>query len=65
MTAYDFGPSHPMAPARLELTARLASALGLFDLEHVSVQAPEVASDVELRAVHSAEYIAAASSGLR
>ncbi|MHA7197830.1 acetoin utilization protein AcuC [Arthrobacter alkaliphilus] len=59
MTAYDFGPSHPMAPARLELTARLASSLGLFDLEHVSVQAPEVASDVELRAVHSAEYIAA------
>ncbi len=59
MTAYNFGPSHPMAPARLELTARLAAALGLFDLEHVSVQAPGVASDVELLAVHSAEYVAA------
>ncbi|MBB6404838.1 acetoin utilization protein AcuC [Arthrobacter sp. AZCC_0090] len=59
MTAYNFGPSHPMAPERLELTARLAAALGLFDLEHVSVHAPEVASDVELLAVHSAEYVAA------
>lgn len=59
MTAYNFGPSHPMAPARLELTARLAAALGLFDLENVSVQEPGVASDVELLAVHSAEYVAA------
>ncbi|MEZ2388451.1 acetoin utilization protein AcuC [bacterium RCC_150] len=59
MTAYNFGPSHPMAPERLELTARLADALGLFDLEYVSVQAPEVATDVELAAVHTAAYIAA------
>lgn len=59
MTAYNFGPSHPMAPERMELTARLAASLGLFDLEHVSVAAPAVASDEELGAVHSPEFIAA------
>lgn len=59
MTAYDFGPSHPMAPGRLELTARLAESLGLFALPNVSVAASHVASDDELMAVHSADYIAA------
>jgi len=59
MTAYDFGPGHPMAPQRLELTARLADSLGLFELPHVLLRAPEVASDVELQRVHSADYVAA------
>ncbi|QDY90175.1 acetoin utilization protein AcuC [Arthrobacter sp. UKPF54-2] len=59
MTAYNFGHSHPMAPERMELTARLARSLGLLDLGHVSVAAPEVATDEELAAVHSADYIAA------
>mgnify|MGYP000849092432 CR=1 FL=1 len=27
-TAYNFGPTHPMAPLRLDLTARLALDLG-------------------------------------
>jgi acetoin utilization protein AcuC len=34
---YDFGPSHPMSPVRLDLTARLAESLGLFDAAGVSV----------------------------
>jgi len=59
MTAYNFGHSHPMAPERMELTARLARSLGLLDLGHVSVAAPLVATDEELGTVHSAEYIAA------
>jgi len=59
MTAYNFGHSHPMAPERMELTARLAGSLGLLDLDHVSVAAPSVATDEELGAVHSAEYVAA------
>ena len=59
MTAYNFGPGHPMAPARLDLTARLASSLGLLDFAHVSVEAPEVASDTELETVHSPEFVAA------
>ena len=28
-TRYDFGPTHPMAPIRLDLTARLCDALGV------------------------------------
>ncbi|MFJ4209729.1 acetoin utilization protein AcuC [Paenarthrobacter sp. NPDC089675] len=59
MTAYNFGPGHPMAPQRLELTARLAESLGLFSHQHVAVEAPKVASDVELCSVHSPEYVAA------
>ncbi|MCA4135073.1 acetoin utilization protein AcuC [Arthrobacter sp. M4] len=59
MTAYNFGPSHPMAPARLELTARLAESLGLFALPNVAVTGCEPATDKQLQAVHSAEYIAA------
>jgi acetoin utilization protein AcuC len=59
MTAYNFGHGHPMAPERMELTARLAKRLGLLDLSHVAVAAPEVASDDELRTVHSAGFVAA------
>ena len=59
MTAYTFGPGHPMAPERMDLTARLARSLGLLDLPHVSVEAPEVASDAELETVHSTDFVAA------
>ena len=59
MTAYNFGPGHPMAPERMDLTARLARSLGLFELDHVAVQEPSVASDAELETVHSAGYVAA------
>ncbi|MDQ0677118.1 acetoin utilization protein AcuC [Arthrobacter pascens] len=59
MTAYNFGLGHPMAPARMDLTARLARSLGLLDLAHVSVEAPAVASDIELETVHSPEYVEA------
>jgi acetoin utilization protein AcuC len=59
MTAYNFGPGHPMAPARMDLTARLARSLGLLDQAHVSVEAPEVASDAELETVHSPDFVEA------
>ncbi len=59
MTAYNFGPGHPMAPQRLDLTERLARSLGLLDLGHVTVAAPGVAGDDELTAVHSPEFVAA------
>lgn len=58
-TAYNFGPGHPMAPLRLELTARLAESLGLFDLPGVRVVKPEIADDELLATVHDPEYIAA------
>ena len=59
MTAYNFGHGHPMAPERMELTARLAQSLGLLDLGHVTVAAPDVAGDDELCTVHSPEFVAA------
>lgn len=55
-TAYDFGPTHPMSPVRLDLTTRLCAALGVFDdVEQVS---PPVADDALLATVHDPAYIA-------
>jgi acetoin utilization protein AcuC len=56
-TAYDFGPDHPMGPVRLDLTTRLARALGVLD--HADLLSPEQASDELLATVHDPQYIAA------
>ncbi len=56
-TAYDFGADHPMAPVRLDLTTRLARALGVLD--HVELLSPGTASDELLATVHDPDYIAA------
>jgi acetoin utilization protein AcuC len=56
---YDFGPSHPMSPTRLELTTRLARDLGVFRHAGVTVSAIEPASDEQLTAVHTPAYVAA------
>ena len=31
LTEYDFGPTHPMSPLRVDLTMRLADELGVLD----------------------------------
>src|SRR6187401_611056 len=54
---YNFGPSHPLNPIRVELTMRLARSLGLLDLDNVSVVTMEEAQDDLLRLVHDADYI--------
>jgi acetoin utilization protein AcuC len=59
MLAYNFGPGHPMNPARLDLTARLAGEFGVFQRPNVAVVPSKVASDRELETVHDASYIAA------
>ncbi|WP_035769172.1 acetoin utilization protein AcuC [Arthrobacter castelli] len=59
LMAYNFGAHHPMQPARLDLTARLARELGLFDLPAVEVIPSVLATDDELATVHSREYIEA------
>ncbi len=59
LLAYNFGHNHPMSPLRLELTARLAKELGIFDLPQVSVGAPFVAQDAQLARVHDPAYVAA------
>lgn len=58
LTAYDFGPGHPMAPVRLRLTVSLLAGLGLLD-DGVEVVAPQVADDATLRLVHTPDYLAA------
>ncbi|KQY60414.1 acetoin utilization protein AcuC [Aeromicrobium sp. Root495] len=55
LTSYDFGPSHPMAPVRVELTMRLARELGL--LETVDVVGAEAATVDQLTRVHTAAYV--------
>jgi acetoin utilization protein AcuC len=54
---YDFGPSHPMAPIRLQLTMELARAFGLFNLDGVSVEVPAAATRAELQLYHDRAYI--------
>lgn len=56
-TAYDFGPTHPMGPVRLDLTTRLLRSLGV--LEHVDLLSPDVADDDTLATVHDRDYIEA------
>jgi acetoin utilization protein AcuC len=58
-TRYDFGPDHPMAPIRLDLTARLADSLGLLSRPDVRVAGAKPASDDLLATVHDAGYVAA------
>ena len=59
LTGYDFGPGHPLAPVRVELTIELARAFGLFAETGVSVGQPAPATDAELELVHDPRYIAA------
>ncbi len=59
LTDYNFGPSHPMAPVRVDLTMRLARALGLFDGPDAAVVPAPVATDDELLLVHTPEYVEA------
>ena len=59
LTDYHFGPGHPLAPVRLELTMRLAHEFGLWTRPGVTVAAPDLATDAELELVHDARYIAA------
>ncbi|HIZ99320.1 MAG TPA: acetoin utilization protein AcuC [Candidatus Janibacter merdipullorum] len=54
-TRYDFGVGHPMAPVRLDLTARLCRALGVFD--HVDVVDVDPADDDVLATVHDRQYL--------
>ena len=54
--AYDFG-EHPLNPIRLDLTIRLARALGVLD--RLDVRPPRAADEVQLRSIHDPDYLAA------
>jgi acetoin utilization protein AcuC len=59
LTEYDFGPGHPLAPVRVDLTMALARALGVLDAPGVSMAVPETAGDDLLGLVHDEAYVAA------
>ena len=61
LTDYDFGPSHPMSPLRVDLTMRLAESLGVVGGPGSTlgtVSAP-IATDEQVATVHTAELIEA------
>ena len=57
LIGYDFGPGHPLAPIRVDLTIALARSFGLLDRPGVEVLPVEPATDAELTLVHSADYL--------
>lgn len=63
LTGYDFGPEHPLAPVRVELTMALADAFGIFTAPGVTVAAPAPATQSQLELVHDPAYISAVRAG--
>lgn len=59
LTGYNFGRGHPLNPIRLDLTVRLARALGVLDMANVQVASPPMADDELLTTFHTPEYLAA------
>ena len=57
VTGYKFRPDHPFNPRRLELAVSLIEALGLVDGGEAGIVAPRTATEQELLAVHSREYL--------
>jgi acetoin utilization protein AcuC len=57
VTGYKFRPDHPFNPRRLELAVSLIEALELLDGGMAKVVAPRIATEAELLAVHSREYL--------
>jgi acetoin utilization protein AcuC len=64
LTGYDFGPGHPLAPVRVELTLALATAFGVLAADGVAVKAPAPATETELELIHDPGYIAAVRAGV-
>jgi acetoin utilization protein AcuC len=57
LTDYNFGPTHPMSPVRVDLTMRLAEELGV--LEGVKLVDAPVATEAQIATVHDAGLIEA------
>jgi len=54
---YNFGPSHPLRPLRLELTYSLMEKLGLLNHKNLEIFQPRLATKQEIARVHSSDYI--------
>jgi acetoin utilization protein AcuC len=63
LTGYDFGPEHPLAPVRVELTMALADAFGVLSAPGVTMLAPGPATQSQLELVHDPTYISAVRAG--
>jgi acetoin utilization protein AcuC len=57
IVAYDHGPDHPLKPVRVMLTRELIRAYGLVDGQRVEEVPARVATDDELRLVHTDRYL--------
>jgi acetoin utilization protein AcuC len=57
LVSYDFGPGHPLAPVRVELTMALARDLGVLDGTETTGCVP--ATEDEIALVHNRDYIEA------
>lgn len=57
LTAYNFGPQHPLKPVRVKLTIELARAFGVLDAPNVSMHLPTPATRAELELAHAPGYI--------
>jgi acetoin utilization protein AcuC len=55
--AYDHGPQHPLRPVRIMLTRELIAAYGMVDGETVREIPVRVATEKELRLVHTDRYL--------
>ena len=58
LLSYDLGPSHPLAPVRVELTMALAREFGVLDAPGVRLTGVTAATDKQLELVHDPAYIA-------
>jgi acetoin utilization protein AcuC len=61
LTQYNFGPTHPLNPVRVDLTVRLAQALGVLGADGLSTVAAPSADDELIGTVHTRDYIDAVS----
>lgn len=59
LVSYDFGPSHPLNPVRVELTMALAREYGVLDHPRVEVTGFDPAPDDLLAKIHDPAYIEA------
>ncbi|HCB03432.1 MAG TPA: acetoin utilization protein AcuC [Nocardioides bacterium] len=59
LTDYDFGPHHPMAPVRVDLTMQLAHELGVTTGGRLRVVPAPVATTDQIATVHDAALIEA------
>ena len=60
LAAYDFGPTHPLTPIRVQLAMRLVREFGLLDHANVATLTPVNLAEIEdVLRVHSPDYVQA------